>query len=651
MGMKPAFAIGAIYGIVSALGLIRHDMSQPYTYVFAGILILYFIFYAMSRKIILMKAVIGCVLMNAVVQLTGGMMSSLFVAYPIAFVIIAYRENLTHYAILASALVSVEILSAVMNRGVLILPLGMIVIAALVIGGVMKWYHDNEAYLKKTLIKYESQEAFFSPVDIDHKEIVTSDQEIDRYSGVERPLLYFVKLVHTMFDSYSTAIFSYYNDCLTLVKGFSRSELFKHNAVVDIRSGIYRQIIHSGKTILIREFVQNPEELGYYKGEIKISSVMVAPIMLVNKVEGILITDKREGDFTEEDRALFESSVKTAGLLLAMIRLYESKNQEAKQLNFISDHTKAFHKELELTKILQDAAQSFIKVMECNDVSIASVDELNETGVVLYSTWIKANTKFSLNDGLVGFIARHRNYIIKEDLREGSTVVFKKGMRTKNCSFIGVPVMQEESLLGVVWLEDHRREKFTSDDVSALNILASQLSFAWQRANLHNQVKELSERDGLTGLFNHRVFQEKLAQEIKNNHEVVLLMFDIDHFKKVNDTYGHQGGDKVLEYLSNLIKNTGIAARYGGEEFAVILPRCSLKEGIRIASRLKDLVLKAEIKYNSHKITFTVSVGVAHFPGNADSREDLIEKADRALYRAKDSGRNRIELAQTVEDH
>lgn len=648
MGIKILYAAGAIYGAVSALGLIRHVVPPYFVYVFAGLLMLYYVFYAVSRKIVFVKAIIGGIMLNAAVQLTGGVVSPLLSAYPIAFALIAYRERLSQYAFLTACVCGIEILSALFHHDAHILPLILIALAALVIGGITRWHHDNEAYYKKILTKYESQEVFFSPLDIDHKSIVTLDQEIDKHIGIERPLLYFVKLVHTMFGSYSTAVFSYYNECLTLIKGFSHSELFIHNAVMDIRSGIYRQVIHSGKTILIKEFVQSPEELGYYKGEIKLSSVMIAPIVLGSKVEGVLITDKREGVFTEDDKALFESSVITAGLLLAMIRLYESKSQEAKQLNFISDHAKVFHKELDLLKILQDAAQSFLKVMECNDVSIASMDELHETGEVLYSTYIRERTAFSLDDGLVGFIARHRNYIIKEDLHEGNVVVFKKGTPTRNFSFIGVPVMQDDSLLGVVWLEDHRHSKFNADDVSALNILASQLSFAWQRANLHNQVKELSERDGLSGLYNHRMFQEILEREVKSKHEVSLLLFDIDHFKKVNDMYGHQAGDKVLKFLSQLIAQTGIAARYGGEEFAIILPKHNLKQAVRIALSLKDHLMKSEIKLNQVRIKITVSVGIAHYPSNATTREELIEKADKALYRAKDNGRNRVELAKSV---
>jgi diguanylate cyclase (GGDEF)-like protein len=201
-----------------------------------------------------------------------------------------------------------------------------------------------------------------------------------------------------------------------------------------------------------------------------------------------------------------------------------------------------------------------------------------------------------------------------------------------------------------VWLEDHRTKKFSEDHARVLNIMASQLSFAWQRANLHNQVKELSVRDGLTGLYNHRYFQEILEREINKKRELVLIFFDIDHFKKVNDTYGHQAGDAVLKFLGRLISQTGIAARYGGEEFAILLTKCSLKKGIDQAVRLKDHLLKSEITFKQVKIRITVSIGIAHYPEDADHRIDLIEKADKALYRAKETGRDRIIIAKTMSE-
>jgi len=248
----------------------------------------------------------------------------------------------------------------------------------------------------------------------------------------------------------------------------------------------------------------------------------------------------------------------------------------------------------------------------------------------------------------VGFVARHKNSIIKDDLNKGNLVTFKKGLKSANASFVGVPIQQDDELLGVIWLEDHQRKKFNEDDVRILNILSYQLSLAWQRAILYDKVKELSIRDGLTDLYNHRHFQEILEEKINDVNELVLMLLDIDHFKRINDTYGHQAGDRVLQFLARLISEVGIAARYGGEEFAIIMPACSLKRGMDKAVRMKDQLLKSEVSFDKTKITFTVSVGIAHYPNDAKTRVELIEKADRALYMAKEQGRDRIIIAQTI---
>ncbi|UCG91279.1 MAG: GGDEF domain-containing protein, partial [candidate division WOR-3 bacterium] len=158
------------------------------------------------------------------------------------------------------------------------------------------------------------------------------------------------------------------------------------------------------------------------------------------------------------------------------------------------------------------------------------------------------------------------------------------------------------------------------------------------------------QHDGLTGLYNHSRFQEILQEEMNKKHDVVLIFFDIDHFKMINDTYGHLAGDEVLQFIGTLIQQSGLAARYGGEEFAIILPKYSLEQGLRVASRLKDHLLKSEIKFKQTKLRVTISIGIAHYPTDARTRVDLIEKADRALYRAKQTGRNKIVLARTMED-
>ncbi len=650
MRIKIFYLSAIVYAVISSIGVLRLQLSGYFLYVLPAAIALFYLFYASQKKVELVHTTIGAILVNLSVQLTGGLDSPLFMAYVIILPIMGYKEKYFNYWIIALCLFAGETLASVFSHEIMILHLVLFAVVIIIIGVLIRNYSENEAFLKKSLVKYEARDEFFRPADFDSKTVTTAIQEIDQHKGVERPLLYYIKFIHKLFDAFSIAFFANSEDNLVLVQGFSKSELFRAGAVVSLKSGIYRQIMASSKSILIKEFFQNPEELGYYKGELKIASVMIAPIVLVEKIEGVLVIDRKDEPFDEKEKELFDEAVKTAGYMLAMLKLYEKQWYKATYLDSISEFAMRLHRGLDLAMILPNAIKSFQEVLKCNDVSIAEIDELNECGTVIKSTYIKENTEFSLDDGLVGFIARHRNYIIKEDLSQGKLIVFKKSAKTRNHSFIGVPIMQDDdALLGVLWCEDHKKQKFNSEDVEPVNLLASHLSLVWQRAIHHQQEKEKAALDGLTGLYNHRQFQELLQKQIDEENEAVLLMIDIDHFKKVNDEHGHQAGDKVIKSLANLISHTGIAARYGGEEFTIVLSNCSLKKGIDQAVRIRAHISKSKIKFNDVEIQITISVGVAHYPSDAKTREELIEKADNAMYRAKQTGRNKVVVARTME--
>lgn len=161
--------------------------------------------------------------------------------------------------------------------------------------------------------------------------------------------------------------------------------------------------------------------------------------------------------------------------------------------------------------------------------------------------------------------------------------------------------------------------------------------------------------DGLTGLYNHRYFQEELREELarckRYNRTFSLLFIDIDHFKQYNDHLGHMQGDILLRELSSLFKDTSrdadTVSRYGGDEFATILPETNAEEALRFAKRLFKMF--KESKIGSHipgvNLSISLSIGIATYPGNASQAEELIEVADQALYRAKASGRDCIRQA------
>jgi two-component system cell cycle response regulator len=172
--------------------------------------------------------------------------------------------------------------------------------------------------------------------------------------------------------------------------------------------------------------------------------------------------------------------------------------------------------------------------------------------------------------------------------------------------------------------------------------------------SFHEQMYESALRDALTKAYNKRYFADRLDGEFRfarrHDTSMALLMLDIDHFKKINDTYGHPAGDAVLvavaDALTRSVRNEDVVARYGGEEFAIILRSINVEGGRMLGERLRRMIELLQVDVGgSHPLKVTVSIGVAAFPeSNVQNGVELVEAADTALYRAKNGGRNRISL-------
>ena len=233
-------------------------------------------------------------------------------------------------------------------------------------------------------------------------------------------------------------------------------------------------------------------------------------------------------------------------------------------------------------------------------------------------------------------------------------------------------IRQEESLpyipIIVVTARDSTEDKVTGLDAGADDYLTKPINFPELEARVRSmlrikrlqdqleeknrELEQLSISDGLTGLYNHRHMHELLQDEFERSGRtgdpLSVVMLDIDHFKKVNDTYGHQAGDGVLQELSDILRETAREidklGRYGGEEFMVILPGSDRDAGITFAERVREHVQNQKFDIHAdHPLDMTVSAGVATYPADpADGPRRLVHFADRALYSAKNSGRNRV---------
>lgn len=220
-------------------------------------------------------------------------------------------------------------------------------------------------------------------------------------------------------------------------------------------------------------------------------------------------------------------------------------------------------------------------------------------------------------------------------------------------SVYAVPILiKEKKVIGVLELRNNNKREYSQSEKKLITAITDQLAIAIENALLHKKTELLSLTDDMTGLNNFRYFQQKLKDEITRSkryeRDISLLMLDIDHFKKVNDTYGHLKGDIILKMVAHVITQTvrdvDMPARYGGEEFVVILPETNQKDSITIADRIRKRV--EEIDFSGQEgleyLKITISIGVASFPVNATKEKALIEAADKACYEAKRTGRNRV---------
>jgi diguanylate cyclase (GGDEF)-like protein len=264
--------------------------------------------------------------------------------------------------------------------------------------------------------------------------------------------------------------------------------------------------------------------------------------------------------------------------------------------------------------------------------------------------------KVRIGQGIAGWVVQYRKPVIinevYRDKRFDPRFDLMTGFQTR--SILCAPLISRGRIIGVVELINKRRGKFDREDLETLKILVEPGAIAIENAILYKRSTELSFTDDLTHLFNGRYLGLALRREIKRGRRyqipVAVIFLDLDGFKKINDAHGHLAGSRALvevgEVLRSSVREIDIVCRYGGDEFTIVLPQTTSAGASIIAERIRqNIEARTFLSQLGHEVRLTASFGVSSYPEHGQSREELIQKADRAMYEIKEKEKNGVALA------
>ncbi|MEW6686260.1 MAG: diguanylate cyclase [Candidatus Edwardsbacteria bacterium] len=601
------------------------------------------------------------------VQLTGGTISILFFGYYLLLLLVGLRGTPPIAIILWFLFVLLEG-GSVIFKGRIGLEIYRILGNAFlfwIAGWLLLREQRGKRNLKRSLslLERKASAPHITPTDVDREAVLhslfRSDDDFKRDAKLlNEEISSLAEMIQKVFNCQSVVVFlrEGIEDDLLLQGAVSETKTVNLESRIKVGQGVIGWAAKEGRDLQTGDFKQGWKTLGYYRDEVIVHSLTAVPIILEAEIKGVLAIDsEKENAFEWKDRELLKGFAE----LLAWLLHYHAKKVTlgftATQFAAINDLLRKLTSKLEVREIIDLVVDLTKKIADGDHLLFFSVDEDKKIVLVERAEgrvdFPQPRQEFSLTSGtLLGLGVEQRNTIYISDLysREIVQPRFSSDERGNHgfSSFLCLPLLVEEKCLAVLVLEDRRKALFTPEAREVLGILANQAALAMKSARMYEEKVALAIKDGLTGLFNHRHFQELLTQEIetakKNQTTLSLALLDIDHFKKLNDTYGHPAGDSVLKEMAEILlkqaERQGWICRYGGEEFALILPG-----GISAKETYENI--RTEIqghRFSNIGQPVTVSLGVAKYPEDATFKSLLIEKADQALYKAKEEGRNRV---------
>jgi diguanylate cyclase (GGDEF)-like protein len=374
---------------------------------------------------------------------------------------------------------------------------------------------------------------------------------------------------------------------------------------------------------------------------------------------GVLVADRLGAEpFSDDDERLLLAIGRDVLRAMEVERVmgYIRKNRDEKDRFFraIEELNRATNPEQVFLAVLESARQ--IAPLDFCAVTLVAEESGQRQHRIARMSGVTAQGRalegrvFADNNGLVANVVRYGAPLPGREVSAmDRQVIFDADTQVRGLAALKIfPLVAGNRILGTLVAGSRKKGAFDGDALRMLEVIAMQAAQAVLRAQLYEQMEKMATTDGLTGLLNHRTFQarfdEALASARRYRRKASLLITDIDHFKTVNDTYGHPTGDQVLKGVAKILRekarDTDLVARYGGEEFAIVMPETDTQGAYVIAERIREAVGAEIFQTEQGPLKVTMSLGISTYPESTEDRQTLFDLADQCLYFAKRNGRN-----------
>jgi diguanylate cyclase (GGDEF)-like protein len=431
---------------------------------------------------------------------------------------------------------------------------------------------------------------------------------------------------------------------------------------IPARTGVLGAILKEARPFVLG--APKPSLLPYYAGPVEVAAFIGVPVQEGRTLRGILVADRKvDLPFTEAEADILTCAAVQVVSVVQSERVFQAVERSKHEHERFYRASAELNRALTLAEVYDAAIAGARGVCDFDFAAIATYDPVRHAHTIrrVVGPWAEDldGTTHKDPSSIVSIVVKNKLALpAAGEWRERDVPIFSHPVRVRELESLLVrPLLVKDEVVGTFTVAARRPSAFPTDRREMLGVIANQVAISLQNARMYQALEEQATTDGLTGLVNHRTFQERfsamLGRADRHKFPVSLILTDIDHFKKVNDNHGHPVGDEVLRRVAAILgasaRKIDIVARYGGEEFAIVLEATDRAGARQLAERIRTDVAQQVFKSSKGTFQVTLSLGVASYPEDAPAKDVIIARADESLYAAKHAGRNRTVCAADLD--